>query len=72
MGFVVSLTGFRFCFSNPLHYQNVELDQNANEESETLFSDENNSVSEANSDSVDYVSDTVDTSKFSSWIICDL
>ncbi|CAH8266714.1 unnamed protein product [Arabidopsis lyrata] len=59
--FSISRKGFRFCFSNPLHYQNVELDQNANEESETLLNDENNSVSEANSDSVDYVSDTVDT-----------
>jgi hypothetical protein len=39
----------------------VELDQNDNEESETLFNDENNSPSEANSESVDYVSDNVDS-----------
>ncbi|EOA25706.1 hypothetical protein CARUB_v10019059mg [Capsella rubella] len=56
--FSISRKGFRFCISNPLHYQTVDLDQSENEESETLFDDE---TSEANSESVDYVSDTVDT-----------
>jgi hypothetical protein len=69
--FSISRKGFRFSFSNLLQYQNVELDQNDNEESETLFNDENNSPSEANSESVDYVSDNVDSSKFSSWLICE-
>ncbi|KAL9292711.1 putative S-layer domain-containing protein [Arabidopsis thaliana] len=59
--FSISRKGFRFSFSNLLQYQNVELDQNDNEESETLFNDENNSPSEANSESVDYVSDNVDS-----------
>lgn len=70
--FVSLLTGFRFCFSNPLHCLSVGLDQNEDEESErttSLFTDENNSASEANSESFDYVSDTVDSSKFSFWSI---
>lgn len=55
---VVSLTGFRF--SNPLHYISVDSDQNEKEESEPT-TDEKIAASEANSESVDYVSDTVDT-----------
>ncbi|CAA7049829.1 unnamed protein product [Microthlaspi erraticum] len=60
--FSISKKGFRF--SNPLHYISVDSDQNENEESETttsLFTDEKISASEADSESVDYVSDTVDT-----------
>lgn len=47
----------------------MDLNQNENEESQTLFNDENNSASEANSERIDYVSDTVDTSTFSFWSI---
>ncbi|ESQ32921.1 hypothetical protein EUTSA_v10003928mg [Eutrema salsugineum] len=59
--FSISRKGFRLCFSNPLHY--VDLDQNENEESErttSLLTDEKNSASEAISESVDDASDTVD------------
>ncbi|XP_010514186.1 PREDICTED: uncharacterized protein LOC104790182 [Camelina sativa] len=59
--FSISRKGFRFSISNPMHYQSVDLDQSENEESETLFNDESNPASEANSEGVDYVSDTVDT-----------
>lgn len=55
-------TGFRLWFSNPLHYQNE------NEESEitaSLLTDEKNSDAEANFESVEYVSDTLDIGKFS-------
>ncbi|KAL1189648.1 hypothetical protein V5N11_006101 [Cardamine amara subsp. amara] len=61
--FSISRKGFRFCFSKPLHCLSVGLDQNENQEIErttSLFTDENNSASEANSETVDYVSDSVD------------
>uniref|UniRef100_A0A1J3JKH5 SLH domain-containing protein n=1 Tax=Noccaea caerulescens TaxID=107243 RepID=A0A1J3JKH5_NOCCA len=60
--FSISKKGFRF--SNPLRYISVDSDQNEKEESEpttSLITDEKLSASEANTESVDYVSDTVDT-----------
>lgn len=55
--FSVSRKGFRFSFSNPLHSSSVDLNQNENEESV-----EKTSASESDTEGVDYVSDTVDTS----------
>ncbi|KFK35068.1 hypothetical protein AALP_AA5G231200 [Arabis alpina] len=58
--FSISRKGFRLWFSNPLHYQNES------EESEIttslLTDDDKNSDAEANFESIDYVSDTVDIS----------
>lgn len=55
---VFSLTGFRFCFSNPLHCSSVDLNQNENETEESV---QKTSASESVTEGVDYVSDTVDT-----------
>ncbi|KAJ0252899.1 SLH domain protein [Hirschfeldia incana] len=56
--FSVSRKGFRLYFSNPLHSSSVDLNQNENEESV----DDKTYASEADTEGVDYVSDTVDTS----------
>lgn len=58
---VFSLTGFRFCFSNPLHCSSVDLNQNENETEESV---QKTSASESVTEGVDYVSDTVDTCTF--------
>ncbi|CAN8266531.1 unnamed protein product [Cochlearia groenlandica] len=63
--FSISRKGFKLCFSYPLHCLSVGLDQSENQESErtaSLFTDDEDYDSEAISESVDYVSDSVDTS----------